>query len=226
MGPTSPPEVLFLSLVPGRRLDAYIPLRNAINANFRSRYTYTASAAIQALEESFPRVVILVDEGLTSETNRDVLNKLVAYVRNGGVAMIAGLHFALSFSREFNSREFKRFFEAFDLPWEKGNCFYSSCLYKFNEYCNLNTYAEMRQWPQKFDLKVVNIKNARPFERIYIPNEPDEIERSVFAQRRVDPNQAAVTGAQIGRGYLLYIGDVNWEWESAVITLVLVYTRL
>ncbi|KAL2852545.1 hypothetical protein BJY01DRAFT_244543 [Aspergillus pseudoustus] len=184
-----------------------------------------AADAILALNNSTTtKTITIVDEGLTQEGIREVLDKVVAYVQNGGVAIIAGGRLSEHMSRDYAINDYKRFFDAFGLPWEKGTSFYNRCLYKFNDECTLPGGIDMRWWPRNLHLKVVNIKNAQPHDRIFIPNEDAEVERSIFAQPRVDPNLAAVTGDFVGSGYLLYVGDTHWEWESTRIVLGLLQT--
>ena len=57
----------------------------------------TASAAINYLEANNPRAILVTDEGLTKTKNRAVREKVVSYLRDGGL-VIVGLHFP-SFTR-------------------------------------------------------------------------------------------------------------------------------
>lgn len=70
-------------------------------------------------------------------------------------------------------------------------------------------------------MKTLHIKNARPLEKIFIPISGAQTQSHVFAPEYVDRTQAAVPGAKIGNGYLVYCGDVNGEVGSNQIISVL-----
>lgn len=87
-------------------------------------------------------------------------------------------------------------------------------------------------------MKVLHVKDARSHEKIFIPVAGAQTQSLVFPPEYVDhvcrisPNhsetntdsiktQAAVVGAKIGEGYLVYHGDVNQENESDQVLLAL-----
>ena len=70
-------------------------------------------------------------------------------------------------------------------------------------------------------MKALHARNARTYEKIYVPISDATPQSHVFPPSHVDQAQAAVVGARIGGGYLIYVGDVNGEEESDRVILAL-----
>ncbi|PYH92042.1 hypothetical protein BO71DRAFT_400873 [Aspergillus ellipticus CBS 707.79] len=70
--------------------------------------------------------------------------------------------------------------------------------------------------PATYIMKVLHMKDARPQEKIFVPDTGAKTQSMVFAPAEVDQSQAAVVGAKIGRGDLVYCGDVNGEESNAL----------
>ena len=68
--------------------------------------------------------------------------------------------------------------------------------------------------PQPYSMKVLHVEDAKSNEKIYVPAEDATTQSAVFAPEYVDQSQAAIVGAKIGEGYLVYNGDVNQEEGS------------
>ena len=73
---------------------------------------------------------------------------------------------------------------------------------QINPTCSLPTGVASELLPAPYSMKVLHIKNARPHEKIFIPMDNG---------MTLSQTQAAVVGAKIGNGYLVYVGDVNPE---------------
>jgi hypothetical protein len=87
------PEILLLSLAFRSFLgESNSSLVDNLYKSAQLKRTKTASGAIQFLEANNPRSILVTYEGLTTTENRAVLDKVVSYVRNGGL-VIVGLHF-------------------------------------------------------------------------------------------------------------------------------------
>lgn len=202
MASVNRPEILLLSLAFQEFLDeCYSSLISQLDESAQLRRAKVASKAIKYLEESNPRAIIVTDEGLTGTKNRAVLDKVVSYVRNGGL-VIFGLHFP-NFT-DFNT--FDDFFSgAFGLPWKHGG--YQSADFEFNPSCSLPPATN--SLPAPYSMKVLHVKNAQPHEKIFIPVNDAETQSLAFPQEYVYQAQAAVAGAKVGNGYLVYCGDVN-----------------
>ena len=80
-------------------------------------------------------------------------------------------------------------------------------------------------FPSHYSMKALHVRDARQHEKMFVPG-PDSMTQShVFAPSHVDAAQAAVVGAKIGDGFLVYCGDFNDEKGSDEVILAL-YGRL
>jgi len=68
-------------------------------------------------------------------------------------------------------------------------------------------------------MKALHVKNVRAKEKIFIPVDNAQTQSHVFPPTFVDQAQAAVVGAKVGKGFVLYIGDVNGEEGSDKVIL-------
>lgn len=126
------PDVLLLCLALQGFLDeSYSSLFDKLAKSARLRRAKTADAAIRYLSANNPKVIIITDEGLTDQANAGVLEKVVGYVRDGGLAVV-GLHFPTFVTMG----AFDDFFGgAFGLPWKHGD--YHRTDFKLNSTCAL-----------------------------------------------------------------------------------------
>ena len=70
-------------------------------------------------------------------------------------------------------------------------------------------------------MKALHVKNAGQHEKIFVPLAGGTTQSQAFPPSYVDEAQAAVVGAKIGDGYLVYCGDVNGEQGSDKVILAL-----
>ncbi|TPR06541.1 Alpha/beta hydrolase family protein [Aspergillus niger] len=180
------------------------------------RRVKTASAALRTIAETTFSAIIITDEGLShsNQQAREVLAKIKAYIENGGL-VIAGLHFP-----NFSPKDkFRRFFRSFGLPWSDGD--YHRTTFQLNPSGLLPERIGASTLPEPYSMKVLHIKDAGSQEKRYVPTEGALTQSHVFPPMRADETQAAVVGARLGRGYLYYCGDVNWEDGSNQLMLSL-----
>ena len=210
------PEILLLSLAFQSFLDeSYSSLIDNLYRSAQLKRAKTASGTINYLEANNPRAILVTDEGLMKAKNRVVREKVVSYVRDGGL-VIVGLHFP-NFTR---MDVFDRFFnETFDLPWQHSD--YHRTEFQLNPSYSLPIGVASNKLPAPYSMKVLHVKNARPDEKIFVPVPNAMTQSNVFPPEHVDQAQAAVVGAKVGNGYLVYIGDVNTEEGSDKIILSL-----
>ncbi|KAF4624078.1 hypothetical protein G7Y89_g14096 [Cudoniella acicularis] len=133
--------------------------------------------------------------------NKAVLEAVLDYVQGGGV-VIVGLYFTCFIERDI----FDTFFgEGFGLPWVHGD--YHGTTFQFNPSCKLPSSSSREFFPASYSMKVLHVKNARLEQKIFVPIPGGETQSNVFPPTFVDETQAAVAGADIGKGHLFYIGD-------------------
>ena len=114
---------------------------------------------------------------------------------------------------------FDAFFAAMGLPWKHGD--YHRTDFQFSSSCVLPEGVRAGSFPMPYSMKVLHVKDALPEQRIFVPVEEARTQSRVFPPAGVDRSQAAVVGAHVGRGYLVYVGDVNGERESDRVVVAL-----
>jgi hypothetical protein len=211
------PQILLLCLSYRDFLDeVYATLFNKLLEVAHIKRAKTASAAISALDSTTFKAIIIADEGLTERdaATREVFTRVKSYIKNGGLAIAA-----LQFPSFTTMDKFTAFFRAFGLPWKHGD--YHRTTFQLNPAATLPESTEPASLPGPFSMKVLHIQNARPQEKIFLPVEGAMVQSRVFAPAYVDRSQAAVVGARIGSGHLVYCGDVNGEDGSNQLLLAL-----
>jgi hypothetical protein len=209
-------EVFLLSLAFQSFFDSqYAALVDKLHKVTRIKRATKADAAIRYLEANDPKVIIITDEGLTGPQHKEVHQKVLSYIQNGGL-VIVGLHFTVFTTQE----AFDYFFnEGFNLPWRRGD--YHRTTFQFNRTCTLPASVAKYSIPPPYSMKVLHVKDARPDEKVFLPLSGAMTESNVFPAAHVDEAQAAVAATKIGAGFLFYVGDVNGEEESDKLILAL-----
>ncbi|KAF7113820.1 hypothetical protein CNMCM5793_004875 [Aspergillus hiratsukae] len=205
------PEILLLSLDYLEFLDdVYASLLDKLAKSARVKRVKTANAALRYLDDNNPRAIIITDQGLTDCSHHEVLRKVQTYIRYGGLAII-GLHFPNSVTWDV----FGSFFAfGFGLPWKPAD--YTRNNFNVNPSCVLPEGVKSSLLPVPPYTKVLHVKGARPHERILVPvtypdSESISSSEGISEEENEDEIQAAVTGARLGSGYLVYCGNVNPE---------------
>lgn len=208
-------DILLLSLAMQPFLDdSYSALINQISSKANIKRAKSASGALNFLSAQTPRAILATDEGLTKPSNGPVLEKVLSYVRNGGLLLI-GLHFP-NFT---NMDVFDKFFGDLGLPWKHGD--YHRTTFQFNGGCTLPDGMSRMKFPGSYSMKVLHVKGARAHEKIFVPVPQATTQSMVFPPEYVDQAQAAIVGAKIGEGYLVYDGNVNPEEGQNRVVLTL-----
>ena len=194
------PTILLVSLAAeGDFNQQYASLINALNDRTNLKKAKTSAGAIRFLESNAPSAIIATDQGLAQPANKLVLDKIITYVRAGGLVII-GLHFP----QFTNGPTFKAFFRNFGLPWESAG--YTTNQFRFNVGCELPKNATPIT-VSPYSMKALHVRNALPREKIIVP-----VDKQM---------QAAVVAAKVGEGFVVYAGDVNSGDESNRVLLSL-----
>ena len=97
--------------------ESYEKLINAIADRGKVQRSTTTGSAVRYLTDNSPSAVIITDAGITEKANREVLEKLKAYISNGGTAI-----FGCNFSSFISPPNMEKLWSlAFDLPWKAGD---------------------------------------------------------------------------------------------------------
>jgi len=214
MNSAARPQVLLLSLAYWAAFDdIYTAFIDKLSESAQIKRAKDPNAAIRFLDDNIPKTIIITDQGLNEKKNKHVLDRVVSYVRSGGTVVV-GFHFP-NFT---NGNEFDAFFKAFGLPWVRGD--YHRTDFQVNPSCTLPANVLPTSLPPPYSMKALHVDKARPEEKVYVPADGARVQSHVFPATPVsDASQAAVAVAKIGEGYLVYIGDVNSEMESAEVVL-------
>ena len=70
-------------------------------------------------------------------------------------------------------------------------------------------------------MKALHVKDALADQKIFVPEPEATTQSLVFPPAYVDQTQAAIVGAKIGDGFLIYDGSVNPEEGSVKFVLSL-----
>lgn len=202
-------EILLISLAYRDFFDEmYSSLLESLRSSMQLKRAKTANGVLRYLATNSPKVILVTDEGLTKAKNSAVLDRVISYLRNGGL-VIVGLHFT-GFTR---MDVFDKFFnQSFGLSWKHGD--YHRTDFQFNPSCSLPTGVASDSFPAPYSMKVLHVKDAEPHEKIFVPTTDAMTQSRVFPPEFVDQTQAAVVGTKVEDGYLVYAGDVNNEKES------------
>ncbi|KAG0645183.1 hypothetical protein D0Z07_9237 [Hyphodiscus hymeniophilus] len=198
--PSDKPTILLLSLAAEDLFNSrYAHLINSLNERAQLKKAKTTAGAARFLESNTPKAIIITDQGLTQPANQGVIEKVITYVRGGGLAIV-GLHFP----SHITGPAFKAFFRRFGLPWEPAELTRREV--RFNVGCELPSGATPIA-VKSYTTKVLHVKNALPREKIIVPVNTS--------------TQVAVAGAKVGDGFVVYAGDVEPGENSNMVLLSL-----
>lgn len=210
MASSSKPEIFLLSLYCASWFDdQYSNLLSRLSEKGTIKRAKEVSGVLRYLNTNEPDVIIITDQGVNTKNGEAVKEKLLSYIRDGGIA-IFGLHFTAFHPEGLDMRAFDKFWKTwFNLPWKSGN--YQRGEFQFNPACKLGPFVPTGPFPAPYYMKPQFMKGARSWEKIYVPVPGDAKGSHVFPPDYVEDTEAAVVGAQIGDGFVVYIGDVNDE---------------
>lgn len=210
------PEVLLLSLeVESAAAKVFQPLFDTLHELAQVTRIKTKAGAIKYLEtKKKPRSILISDHGLTRAKNQQLLDRVVSYVRSGGVVVVG-----IQFPSFVTMGPFNRFFgeEGFGLSWRHGSFHRSE--FQFNPACTLATDMAPGSFPAPYNMKALHVQNAPLHEKIYVPVAKAVTQFHFLDPEPVDQAQAAVVGSKVGDGHVFYVGDVNLEESSRMIIL-------
>ncbi|KAK1671759.1 hypothetical protein BDP55DRAFT_635615 [Colletotrichum godetiae] len=214
----SKPQLVVISL-------DYQPFFDEMYAGLLSRLLEKASmqrtkkpaAALNRLQQNPPPAAVLITDSALTEAFPDVWNAVIAYVRQGGTAIVMG-HFS-SFVKPDN---IKPFFAKAGLDWARGD--YHRTTVTLNPQA-AGSAAE--RLPTRYSQKALFLKGVHPTAVLYGPNETSVTQSHVFSAEEVaDLTQAAISFAQVGDGKMGYVGDVNTEEETGDVILAMCGLRV
>jgi hypothetical protein len=211
---TTKPTIFLLSLENELFFDSiFARLIDAIAAKATLKRATEATAALDFLSANTPSAIFITDPGLLEAANAAVLERVVSYVRGGGIAVIGGI------------------FSNLVHPLDLGDWFRSQwgLLWQYAEYhrttVHLNPHAQrvpQMGLPAAYSQKAIFLKNVGSNASWYLPLDDSMTDESDdFHPQSEDDRQTPVAFTALGYGWLGYIGDVNAEQGSDAVALAM-----
>lgn len=141
-----------------------------------------------------------------------VYAKLLDYVRGGGIIILMG-----NFSSFTTPTDMDKLFREAGLPWTSS--VYQRTTVHRNDTEETSPHTPL---PSSYSQKAVFLAGVPAKDAWYLPNASSKTESHVFASEPVaDQTQTPVALANIGKGKLGYVGDVNGEDGSDAVVLAM-----
>ncbi|PWY88172.1 hypothetical protein BO70DRAFT_286236 [Aspergillus heteromorphus CBS 117.55] len=156
------------------------------------------------------KAVIIANYPLgTWDEHHAVMGSLPAYVREGGRLIIG-----LADQEPLYGDRLDSVFAQFGVPWRQGDRADTS--YMLNDACDLPPGGTRDALPLLYNMEAVNVRDARRGERLFQPVQGATRDASTddVIEMPEENWQAAIAGAKVGDGYLVYCGDVHMRDES------------
>jgi hypothetical protein len=210
-------NVLVLALMKERELyDNFSQLYDSIRSVAVLSTVETKNEFERKLRVTKPSVVVAVDAGISMPENRDVLVKLTAFAREGGVVVCC-----CNFSNHLNYSQARQFFQFWGLPWDAGS-YLRTTVHRNPEPDSVKGML-LDKLPLSYSIKSLYLTHVPANQAIYTPSSSSQIESRVFSSNLfpVDPAETPCAYGPVGRGYFGYIGDVNNEEGSTKVALAM-----
>ena len=213
MSPTvlSRPHILLLSLDRSSPFEQlYQGFLDKLNTVAVLDHATEPKSALQSLANNSPRAVLVTDSSITQ--HRNVYTKVLDYVRGGGRLVLMG-----NFSSSIRPKDQDKFFQEAGLPWTRSD--YMRTTVHRNDTKELSSYVSL---PASYSQKAVFLANVSVEDAWYLPNSSSTIESLVFRPESIrDLQQTPIALANIEKGKLGYVGDVNGEEGSDAVVFAM-----
>ena len=167
------------------------------------------SEALECLESPSLTSVLVMDVGITKREYAKVLQKLVAYVKNGGSVTFGGAFVCFIRPTDFA----KSMKTTWDLNWEIGSYFRS----QFSVNPSHEIVKKNPSLVKSYSMKCSHIAGIKPEMAVYHQTDESHTQSHVFASEKtseISSGEAPAVSVTLGKGRLSILGDVNEEQES------------
>lgn len=175
-------------------------------ANVKQATTSEDAMALMDLHPN-PRGIFIPDPGITVEKNQAVSERVVQYVRMGGIAVFGGVLSSLICPPDFEQYFDKTWF----LPWA------FSDYYRSTFPLNRSSLGNSRSHLPSYSQKAVILNNVQRKSAWYLTDYDSSLASSGNGPE--DYTDAPTVFHQAGEGWLGYTGDVNGEEETTAVVL-------
>ncbi|KAI2469450.1 hypothetical protein F4781DRAFT_394098 [Annulohypoxylon bovei var. microspora] len=172
--------------------------------------SYTKPNAPQKLLKDYPsaQAIWIVDPDITTPKHKDLSKKVVAYVRNGGTAILGGF-----FASGIRPLDFNKWMEnAWNLPWRSGQ--YETTTVVFQA----SAVGPRPFWRDglaaAYSQKGIFLTNVAPTDSWYASLPGSRSESYVFGSVPVGAETSIAFG-KVGNGWLGWTGDIHQRDETS-----------
>ncbi|KAG6916896.1 hypothetical protein DXG01_004729 [Tephrocybe rancida] len=212
--PSEPEFVLILALE-GDLTEAYKrPTIDLLKTKSPLKTATIQTDALRLLASDSLQGAFVVDAGIANRKNAQTLTKLVEFAKAGGSVIIGG-----AFSTFVKPKDMGAFFlKSWGVAWKPGS--YHRTTFFLNPAHELSKANPALV--SSYSMKALHVKDISPDVVVYRPTGESRLESLVFAPGLVtNLAESPAVRTHVGKGYLSYIGDVNWETGSAKLALAM-----
>ncbi|KAH6607158.1 hypothetical protein Trco_003471 [Trichoderma cornu-damae] len=160
-----------------------------------------------------PHAVFVADGGIARPRCEVISQRLVQYAASGGIVVFGG-----SFAASSADALVKILKYTWDLPWEFGS--YHRTTLSVNHQAVSSTLRS--RLPASYSQKALYVYGMQQCEAWYLPTQDSVIEEYVpIPGPIVDFNESPVVFARCGNGHVGFIGDVQPEEGTILVTLAM-----
>lgn len=221
--------ILWISLAENRSMftEANAPLLELLRVQAKVIDIETTDQALSLLTHENPmtavpiKAIVLSDSAIVEPKNKELLTKLVEYVKSGGI-----LVFACQFSALVKGSKLTAMFtNTWDLPWRSGP--------RTSNKLVLNTAViglDCTNIPETYTTETHLLSEVLRHQSVYVPISKTSIENTIPSRKLIMPmdlacEKSGAAFAAIGRGWLGYIGDVRCSMESSRLVVAMCMTE-
>lgn len=215
------PDVLLLHLGSDRERcmfeNYYSSLREEIKAKWvtKSMSNVNEQDVVNYLVDHEPEVVLAADAGITLSENEMLQYYLGRWVKAGGRLILAYL-----FPRFVKPANHARFYEILGLPWRPGDCFRTT-FYLVPWLTGDQVHYEP-PLEKSYSMTSQNLRNVERNHKQYVPINSSRVESFILPPKEVDIEECPAAYGKCGKGWVGYIGDVNFERGSQCLLLSMI----
>ncbi|KAI9878395.1 MAG: hypothetical protein M1830_001025 [Pleopsidium flavum] len=217
--PENTPSILLISLEPSPwPMDLYDELFTTLGTKATVTEVTSSKTALEHLSSpSSPTAVLLTESSIMKAKNRALSTRLVEYTRAGGTVILGCQCSSMSRPSDIN----RYFNDTWGLPWKSGA--YHRTTFQLNPVGNARfregRYSSLAKF---YSMKALHLKGVPVEGRVYVSSDDSTLESAVFAPVPVgNPQESPMVFAQVGNGYLGWVGDVNAEKDSTRVVMAM-----
>ncbi|KAI8966521.1 hypothetical protein F5Y11DRAFT_364184 [Daldinia sp. FL1419] len=175
---------------------------------FQASYWKRNAPAQLLSEHPSARAIWIVDPDIVTPEHKNLSNKVVDYVRNGGTVILGGF-----FSMGVVPPDFDKWMkDVWGLPWRFGQYVTTTVVFQSSAVGPRDFWRD--ELAAAYSQKGVFLKNVSPADSWYASPPGSTSESRVFGPSPVGA-QTSIAFGRVGRGWLGWTGDIHNQEETA-----------